>query len=137
MCYISKSIALITPDGSSAYGELKAWEEDPENTANVLIQLSYDGQMFAASSDSFFAALCCIRKELEALGLRIVCYGSSRNVYPSGMSRTMGCGEMAYKLYMGKKGARVDIVSIFATGPDVEPATIAEQRSIMNNGYRV
>jgi hypothetical protein len=39
----------------------------------------------------------------------------------------MGAGAQAYKMTMGQQAT--DLVSIFASGPDVEPATVDEQRA--------
>jgi hypothetical protein len=68
-----------------------------------------------------------IRRELEKDGIRLRCYGASKNVYPSRMSIEMGAGAQAYKMTMGQQAT--DLVSIFASGPDVEPATVDEQRA--------
>jgi hypothetical protein len=44
------------------------------------------------------------------------------------MARDMGDGLKAYKMRMGEPARREDIVSIFADGADVEPASVAAQR---------
>jgi hypothetical protein len=64
---------------------------------------------------------------LEKENLLLHCYGASRNVYPSAMMRGMGTGDKAYKLHMGQPAKQEDIVSLFDTGPDVLPTTVADQ----------
>ena len=74
-------------------------------------------------------ALARVRLQLEPQGLIPVCYGASRRVFPSGMARDMGRGLKAYKLALGETASTDDLVEIFATGPDVQPTTVAEQRA--------
>ena len=89
---------------------------------------SYRGKEISASADDFFEALCTIRLQLEKEGLLMFCYGSSLNVYPSPMARDMSCGLQAYKMHAGKHAAIADLVDIFSEGPDVIPASVAQQR---------
>jgi len=77
----------------------------------------------------YFAALALVRRDLEAHGWLLSCYGASRNIYPSGMARDMGLGLKANKLHLGQRGRREDLVDIFTTGPDVEPASVDEQEA--------
>lgn len=90
--------------------------------------LRYDGREVHAAADDYFEALVTIRRQLEAQGLIPVCYGASRNVFPSGMCRDMGAGLQAYKFALGRKPTMDDLVLILSTGPDIEPATVEEQR---------
>lgn len=131
---LSKKVSLITKNGKMLNAELVCCEEDPNNIENVLLRLIFQGQTLEGSSEiGFFDALCDIRKELEKNGLRIICYGASRNVYPSPMIRSMGTGEKAYKLTMGKQALNEDLVSIFNAGPDIDPVTIEEQEYFYTN----
>src|SRR5688572_4038061 len=54
------------------------------------LTLQCDLGAFEAKAGNYFDALCLIRAQLEPLGWRPVCYGSSRNVYPSNMCRDQG-----------------------------------------------
>lgn len=83
---------------------------------------------FQAKQWNFFDALCLIRQELEELGWRPHCYGSSRAVYPSNMCRDQGRGMVAYRMEMGRVASQDDLVEIFQTGPDIELASVEEQR---------
>lgn len=45
----------------------------------------------------------------------------------SGMGRDMGLGMKAYRMIIGKHARIGDLLGIFDVGPDVTPATVAEQ----------
>jgi hypothetical protein len=92
----------------------------------LLTVLHRAGRIEAAATD-FFEAMCAVRRELEREGLLVRCYGGSLNVHPSGMGRDMGQGLLAYRTTFGKHAARSDLVDIFASGPDVVPATVHAQ----------
>lgn len=87
------------------------------------------GRTIAAEGIDWFEAIIGIRQQIEPEGLLLNVYGASRNVWPSGMCRNMGMGLKAYKMQIGKQAEKSDLVSVFASGPDVEPATIEEQRN--------
>ncbi|MDY0747748.1 hypothetical protein SNE35_24810 [Paucibacter sp. R3-3] len=104
--------------------------EERDDACNL--ELSYRGKVIAASADDFFEALCMVRLGLESDGLLLFCYGSSLNVYPSGMARSMASGKVAYKMQEGRHASKSDLVSIYAEGPDVIPATVSQQREYFN-----
>lgn len=93
---------------------------------------SYRGIELAASATDYFDALCGIRLQLEKEGLGLSCYGCSLNVYPSRMAREMGAGLKAYKMTLGRRTSMTDLVEIFSEGPDVIPASVAEQREFLD-----
>ena len=95
---------------------------------SVALTFSDDSQTVIQAADDFFEALCKVRLELEKQGIRLKCYGGSRNVYPSAMSQGMGVGRKAYKLSLGSHARLADIVDIFDTGPDIELSTVKEQK---------
>lgn len=124
-----RPVTLISSDGGTVSGEFLLWEESPGDADRVRIALKFGGEEIAREGDDFFSALCSIRTVLEAAGLTARCYGSSRNVYPSGMSRGMGAGAKAYRLVSGRPGRASDVVDIFADGPDVDPAPVQVQEA--------
>jgi len=81
-----------------------------------------------ADATDYFEAFCQIRLQLEPEKLVPFCYGASRNVYPSGMGRDMGKGLKAYRVTPGKPATMKDLVNIFDQGPDVVPASVADQK---------
>jgi hypothetical protein len=91
------------------------------------------GEVIGSALD-YFEAMCQIRNTLEADGWRPLCYGSSRNVYPSGMARDMGRGLKASKMELGRQAT--DCVSIFDYGPDVQPSTVEEQKQFWQEWLR-
>ncbi len=44
----------------------------------------------------------------------------------------MGSGLQLYRLKLGEPAKTDHVVSIFASGPDVEPVTVAEQRDFFD-----
>ena len=97
------------------------------------ISFRYRDRVIEASAEDFFDALCQIRLQLEPERLIPFCYGASLNVFPSGMSRSMGAGMKAYRLTTGRQALTKDLVSIFDSGPDVIPASVANQKEHFND----
>jgi hypothetical protein len=123
-----RAVSVLLPNGEQRSGEFLIWEEAPHDPDLVQVLLRFDDrQLTASSEEDLFDALSAIRKELEAEGIRLACYGCSRNVFPSPMIRSMGSGEQAYRLELGKPASLGDLVSIFDTGPGLEPVTLDEQ----------
>lgn len=115
--------------GQEIAAEVYFWEEDPDNKDFIRVLVRIAGKEITASAEDYFSALVTIRHVLEEEGLLIACYGSSRNVYPSPMLQSMGNGLRAYKLALGLPARQSDIVNIFDTDPDVEPAMVHEQEA--------
>lgn len=92
------------------------------------ITFHYRGRIIEAKASDFFEAFCSIRKQLEPEKLIPFCYGASLNVFPSGMARDMGAGLSAYRMKIGEHAKLKDLVPIFNSGPDVIPASVADQK---------
>jgi hypothetical protein len=60
-----------------------------------------------------FEALARLREELAKLGVMPLCAGARRDVFPSGMSRSMGGGRKAYLTRLGYRTGPADLVDIF------------------------
>lgn len=99
-----------------------------EGAGDCALAFTYRSRTIRTHAADYFEAFCAIRLELEKEGLIPFCYGASLNVHPSGMSRSMGSGLQAYRLTLGQKASRADLVDIFAAGPDVIPAFVSSQR---------
>src|SRR5437764_121008 len=99
---IRKVGAMVTRETMNGY--VKAEAEgvfvlgEHEYGDHVTLTLQYPGGEVTSEASDYFEAMCQIRNRLEADGWRPVCYGSSRNVYPSGMCRGMALGLKAYKM---------------------------------------
>jgi hypothetical protein len=97
------------------------------------VTLEHHGRSISANADDFFEALARVRIQLESDHLIPFCYGASLNVFPSGMTRSMGSGLKAYRLTMGSQALAKDLVSIFDSGPDIIPASVARQKEYFND----
>lgn len=127
MSYEVKKVNLELPRGEIIPAQFLIWEEAPEDSEMVKVSLQFNAREIASTDEDFFSALCSIRRVLEKENGLLHCYGASRNVYPSPMSRQMGGGIKAYKMQMGAQAKLSDLVSIFDTGPDISPSTVDEQ----------
>jgi hypothetical protein len=130
---VRKSIDILLPDRSVARAELLLWDTDPQNPRLARIILRMGDREVSSAHSSYIHALSSIRRELEREGITVKCYGGSRNIWPSSASSSMGRGATAYKLHLGKRIAPEDLVSIFDSGPDVDPCTIQEQEAFHNS----
>lgn len=119
-------VCIVRPEGTTMPAHLVVRERDDGEL--VQISLTFDRRSVTKAGPECWTALCAIRRDLEQEGLHLACYGASRNVYPSGMARSMGRGAYAYRLTMGQAARQESLACIFDTGPDVAPATLEEQR---------
>ena len=122
-----RTVDIISAGKPIASGTFLIWSEDPANRRLGRIVLRFLDREFTKSNVSIFHALRDIRFELERENVFLQCYGSSRQVWPSGLGLSATRGVKAYKHYLGKKGEIKDTVSIFDTGSDVDPCTCEEQ----------
>ena len=100
------------------------------------ITITYRGKTLQADATDYFKALQEIRGLMEADGLIPFCYGASLNVYPSGMSRDMAQGMVAYRTTFGRSTTREDLVRIFDEGADVIPSYVTQQREFHEKWIR-
>lgn len=119
-------IQLRLRDGTLVDGVVSL---DCETETDCTLTLTFQGRRYTSTAGDYFDAFCLVRLQLEQEGILPICYGASRTVYPSGMCRDMARGATGYKLTIGQHGRQEDFVSLFASGSDVEPATVAEQQA--------
>ena len=115
--------------------EARYWDEDGFSKRTCKISTTILGKEINGSDHDFFAAFCRVREQLEEEGLMPMCYGASRNVFPSGMLRDMFDGILAYRLVMGQRVGRGDSVSIFERGPDLEPVSVQVQATFYRHWF--
>lgn len=128
-----KPATVWAADGTTIQGTFLLWDESPDVPDAVRLELVFGGRSIAADSQAgYFDALIRIRQTIEREGYRLLCFGASKGVYPSGMSRSMGVGDKAYRLEMGKAATSKDLISIFDTDASVAPATIEEQQTFFD-----
>ena len=123
----NKSVGLIAADGSILVGEFLIRDQTAGNPDHVELSLILPDRQFVATAIDGFEALILLRLELEPLGLIPLCWGASLHVYPSDLSRSIGVGDVAYKLTLGQFARAADQVNIFDSGPGLVAATVAEQ----------
>ncbi len=90
------------------------------------LQLENVGR-FYHESHSYFDALIDLRKELELLQIKVLCFGARKDVWASGMQRDMGAGLVAYLLSVEGEGRKPE-QSIFDYAPPETIGTVDEQR---------
>jgi hypothetical protein len=120
------SVRLIGKTGGCSEGVFILDEDEETNLCSLTFQ--FPGGEINAKALDYFEAMCQVRKELETRGCRPVCFGSARNVYASHMARDMGRGLKAYRLEIGRRATTADLVKIFDTTPDLQPASVEEQK---------
>ena len=87
---------------------------------------------FSQESHSYFDALIDLRKELEPLQIKVLCFGARKDVWASGMQRDMGAGLSAYLLSAEGEGRKPE-QSIFDYALPETIGTIDEQREFAEN----
>jgi hypothetical protein len=106
----------------------QGFSDSPEDQLFSL-ELEFSGRVLTATSpDDFWSALTRLRAQLEAEGCLLGCYGCSKDVYPSPMDLDSASAK-AYRLTPGRAALQKDRVGLFETGPEVRPATMAEQKA--------
>jgi len=111
--------------------EAKYWNEGKFTRRSCTIHLKFNDTQLDATHRDFFEALCRLRGQLTGRGLSPLCYGASRNVFPSGMLRDMGNALRAYRLRMGHRG-NAGIVGIFDSGEDLDIVSVETQRQFFD-----
>ena len=89
------------------------------------ITLNYNQTSLTKTADDFFDALRQIRLELETQNVMILCNGARIDAYPSGVSRQMSLGRIAYLNQMGQPAQQK--VAIFDKTEANWVASVAEQ----------
>lgn len=115
-------------DGLSGVLALR-WELKEDRSAHLHISVNdhLDFQSHYVSRD-LFECLTLLRLDLERQGVFVLCQGARVDVYPSGMQRDMGGGQVAYRMIMGKNAASEDGVDIFEVTADERLGTVEEQQ---------
>jgi len=124
-----ESVLLRRKDGHECPATF-VWDEDEFPLCTLTLR--YAEHEIVAVEDDYFEAMRTIRKQLALDGIVPVCYGASRNCFPSGMSREMGQAILVYRMTMGIQAKTEDLVSIFNSGTDVDPVTVEEQSAFFD-----
>jgi hypothetical protein len=123
-------LPLLGPEGTEEPCSLELYEDEDGEVFRLRLQGAPGlPRELEGAGESLFDALTALRRELEPQGFRLRCAGSAVDVYPSGMSRSMGDGRKAYRLTPGEPGLTKDLVDIFDVSEKDAPATVAEQEA--------
>jgi hypothetical protein len=87
-----------------------------------------EGALHSYDAPDAFAAMQLMREELEAQGIKLLCAGARKDVWPSAMSRDMGGGRKAYVQRLGEKATQGDLVDIFDFADFALIGTVEQQR---------
>ncbi len=127
MNYEEIPIKLIMKEETLIVGKLKIYEESPESTELVLLELILSDRIIKNSDIDFFSSLQKLREELEKESIQIMCNGAALNVYPSPIQLSMGSGRTAHLLTLGQQTRREDIIDIFDCDENLTFVSVAEQ----------
>lgn len=118
----TKEVKVQCQDGTLAKCLMRVAVKEPWQ-----IELIGPGsRMFSASGKDLPGALKVLRREFEALGMRILVNGSRKDVVCSGMSRSMGGGRKACIVQIGHQASRDNLVDLL---DPTEPELIASVES--------
>jgi hypothetical protein len=124
-----REIDLVRTDGSLVHASFILEDELDGDEESLRLSIEFEGTRESSTSEAgFFNALCSLRESLELVGLRPKCFGACENVYPSPMILSMGGGELAYRLMLGKQALKADLVNIFDCDDSVHPCSVEQQK---------
>ena len=99
-----------------------------ENEETVTIHFESTFFQLKLTGKNYFEVLVKLRGELEKEGIKLLCKGCAKNVYPSGMISHMGMGRNAYTLFLGLPARMDSLVDIFNECSESEYASVLEQQ---------
>ena len=126
---ISCKIPLRLEDGSVIESVLIRRSRD----SSCWINLAAEGINESASGTDYFASFAHIKKRLAGRSIFPLCYGASRDIWPSGMARDMGQGLKAYRLIPGEPARQ--LFNIFDSGEDIDPVDPDEQEAFAREWF--
>jgi len=81
-----------------------------------------------------FDALIALRTELDDAGWRLLCSGARFDVFPSGMSRSMGGARKAYIMRLGAPAT--DLIDVFDEAEPKSVGTVKQQKEFHDKWIR-
>ena len=114
----------LSRDGTLHEATVSWWLTDDGFAVEIVCDALGAGAHRAHASDAF-EALCLLREGLEPQGWRVGVVGARIDVWPSGMARDQGGGQVAYR-WEGRDP--VDRVDTFAPSDPAATVTVAEQQ---------
>jgi hypothetical protein len=86
-----------------------------------------DGRIVSGRAHSYFHALLEVRRQLEAMGIRLLCWGARSDVWPTGLEADMGVGLVVSR--RTPSGAPMTHESIFSRIPKDQVSTVSGQEA--------
>jgi hypothetical protein len=117
------SVNLFESNGSRRTANLELTTGD----RNIITFRDGEGDSKLYEAVDLFEALRALRIDLAKEGIIIACNGSRKNVYPSGMGRSMSAGRMSYVMRIGHATEVKDLVDIFDPASREEVSSVEEQ----------
>ena len=105
-------------------------------TGELCVTLRWAGGELSASAQDAFTAFCMVRVRLVDFRLLPRCFGACRNLGLSSMAYQMGRGLKGYLVRLGEPARLADLVRIFDKRPDMDLATVAEQKEFKQRWLR-
>jgi len=100
--------------------------------------LELTAEMFGivkSCAHNYFDALIGLRRQLDPIGVRLLCFGARKDSWASGMQRDMGAGLVAYLLSSQDLHSLVQ-KSIFEYAPSETIGTVEEQREYAEKWFK-
>jgi hypothetical protein len=120
-------IKIQNADGGTVDRALEISKEISNQPQCKLILLGAHEEKLEFVAEDFFEALIALRHELAQSGQKVLCAGARRDVFPSGMSRSMGLARKAYRMRLGVATKMDDLVDIFSFAGAESIGTVEEQ----------
>lgn len=106
-----------------------------EHPAALLVQVGRDEEREFPGVD-LFDCLLSLREHLESRGLLLCCQGARRDVSPSGMTRQMSNGRLAYIIRPNARVSDDDLVDIFEPADCRDAVSVAQQKAEIMKIFR-
>ncbi len=95
----TNSVNIKIPDGSIVQAVIKSVPNKKGDRFRLAIKIpNYDLILAEDHHVECFSALISLREKLEPMGIKILCWGARKDVWPSSCQRDMGGGIEAYQL---------------------------------------
>lgn len=115
---------LVDNKGDHRTCTLKISEEEPWSIK--IESTEFEERNF--QGDDLFDCLMKLREYLDEKNYLLLCNGARIDVYPSGMSRDMSDGRLAYIAKIGMSPSRDDLVDIFEPTSQEHVGTVEQQK---------
>ena len=120
-----KAVRVLAPNGEIRDCEIEISGVPPCDI--VFSGMDLETQNF--TGEDLFDAFIQLRLELEKRGLLLLCAGCRPDVFPSGMSRSMGGGRKAYITHMDAPSPKTDLIDIFDYAGPERVGSVAQQKA--------